>query len=988
VVVLVLYAADGRLTDLHRHQVAAFGEAGYRVALVVNSAAFQRDAGALDTPASLVIIRENVGFDFGAWTYAVNLIGGLELVRSVTFTNDSLLPVSALALARTRLRAHEAPEDIVFLSANAEVKPHLQAFFFTVKQPALQADALSLLAEMPTYGAKDALIRGEEIHLAARFGAAGHCHGTLYPCPAAEASGANPTIHHWQDLLELGFPFLKVQLFSSGRLAPDSPEAASVLPAHLREALARHLAVRVETAAPAAPDPNQPPQPTFNVRSRFTTRGVLQSWNPPEAATPTLVLPFEGAAAAPPRRVLAVVHCFYTDVAETILTRMADPGMAAAGARFVFALTTDSADKAAALRALVARLGLSAEVMMCPNRGRDVAPFLTACRRYIDGADLILHLHTKKSPHDSELATWGAFLLDNLIGGPAVVASILHLFEAGATGMVYSGHLRRVAMRRNWGYDYPAACDLLARLGIRISADSILEFPTSTMFWARPDVLAPLLALDLRPEDFEPEAAQEDGTLAHAIERCLCYLTEHAGYRAHRVAHFSRVSELSGPTMRVAQIDLPGYLKRLAPRLIGSTGPTSRFFTAESRIYPVGIAPSGQARRRFNLLIPSPQPESIYGGLATALQVAPSLWRLIEDCDLRIIVAGGKLDRLGLGELAARIGTTVTLAGPDDDTGGVTAVALRRRRFVPLALRRGDLFFATAWWTADLGFRLLDEQRRIFGVAAPLVYLIQDFEPGFFAFSDQYALADATYRRPEDTVALINSEELAAFMHRRAHFDPAWCLPYRINPEIGRRLEPTVKEKIILVYGRPRLPRNAFPIIVEGLRRWQGRAPHENCAWRIAFAGQAFEPELIDELENAAPLGKMSLDAYAELLNRSAIGIALMISPHPSYPPLEMAAAGLLTITNNHESKDMSARADTILSLDLITPDAIADALDAARARVRLDRPTAPVAVRRLPSPYPALDPAAVVSHLLGAASARKRSPLDDRGPDQAASTL
>ena len=767
VVVLVLFAADGRLTDLHRHQISAFSAAGYRVVVIVNSAAFHRDAGALDTPASMVIIRENAGFDFGAWAYAANLIGGLERVRSVTFTNDSLLPVSTGALTLTRARANEAPDEVVFLTANAEVRPHLQGFFFTLKQRALQAGALSLLAEMPTEATKDALIYGEEVHLSDRFAAAGHRPGILYPCRAAEASGANPSIHHWQDLIELGFPFLKIRLFSIGRLAPDAPEVAALLPAHLRAALARHLAVRVETAGPRSGDPNQPAQPTFNVDGRFTDRGVLQSWNLPDAAAPTLILPFERLGPATPRKVLAVVHCFYTDVAETILTRMADPGMAAAGARFDFALTTDSADKAAALRAIVARLGLAAEVMVCPNRGRDVAPFLSACAAHGAGADLILHLHTKKSPHDSELAAWGAFLLDNLIGTPDVVASILHLFEFEDTGMVYSGHLRQIAMRRNWGYDYPAARDLLARMGISISADSILEFPTSTMFWARPQVLEPLLALKLRPEDFEPEAAQEDGTLAHAIERCFCYLVEHTGYRAHRVAHFSRVSDLAGETMRLQQLDLPGYLKRLAPRLTGSTGPTARFFHAESRTYPVSVAPSRQTRRRFNVLIPSPQPESIYGGLATALKIAPSLWRLIEDCDLRVIVVTGKLDRLGLAELSARIGTTVTLVSPDDDTGSVTAVALRRRRFLPISLRRSDLFFATAWWTADLGFRLLDEQRRIFGAGAPLVYLVQDFEPGFYAFSDQYALADATYRRPDDTVALINSEELATYMHRR-----------------------------------------------------------------------------------------------------------------------------------------------------------------------------------------------------------------------------
>jgi lipopolysaccharide biosynthesis protein len=984
VVVLVLFAADGRLTDLHRYQISAFSDAGYRVVLVVNSAAFHHDAGALDTPASMVIVRENLGFDFGAWAYAVNLIGGLERVRSVTFTNDSLLPLSTPALAATRARVSGAPEDVLFLTASTELRPHLQSFFFTLKQPALRANALSLLAETPTDATKDALIHGEELRLSDRFAAAGHRPRALYPCRAAEASGMNPTIHHWQDLIELGFPFLKVQLFSIGLLAPDAPEVAALLSADLRDALIRHLAVRVERGAPRVRDPNQPARPTSNMRGRFTKQGVLQSWNLPDAATPTLLLPFDELTPPTPRKVLAVVHCFYTEVAETILTRMADPSMSTAGAQFVFALTTDSADKAETLRDIVARLGLTADVMVCPNRGRDVAPFLTACAAHIEGVDLVLHLHTKKSLQDRELAGWGAFLFENLIGTPDVVRSILHLFDSEDTGMVYSGHLRRIAMIRNWAYDFPAARDLLARMGISISADTILEFPTSTMFWARPEVLKPLLALNLGPEDFEAEAAQIDGTLAHAIERCFYYLTEHTGYRAHRVAHVAMLSDLAGETIRLQQRDLPGYLKRLAARLTGSTGPISRFYQSETDAYPVSVATARRPRPRFNILIPTAQPEEIHGGLATALNVAPSLWRQIKDCDLRVIVTTDRLDRLGLAELSARFGNTITLVGPDDDTGGVTAVGLARRRFLPIGLRGDDLFFATSWWTADMGFRLLDEQRRIFGASAPLVYFIQDFEPGFYPWSVKYALADATYRRPEDTVALIDSEELAVYMDRRARFSAAWCLPYKISPTIGARLKPTVKEKIILVYGRPRVPGNAFHMIVEGLRRWQGRAPEQNCEWRIAFTGEKFDGVLIAELENATCLGKTSLDDYADILNRTAIGLSLMISPHPSHPPLEMASAGAVTITNNYEGKNMTARADTILGLDLISPDSIADALDAARARVRFDRLTAPVTVRPLASPYPAMDSAAVVSHVLS----RRRTAPEEGGQDRQARAI
>jgi hypothetical protein len=55
-----------------------------------------------------------------------------------------------------------------------------------------------------------------------------------------------------------------------------------------------------------------------------------------------------------------------------------------------------------------------------------------------------------------------------------------------------------------------------------------------------------------------------------------------------------------------------------------------------------------------------------------------------------------------------------------------------------------------------------------------------------------------------------------------------------------------------------------------------------------------------------------------------------MISPHPSYPPLEMAEAGVLTITNKYGSKDLSQRFPEIISIDRVDPQLLADAIGAA----------------------------------------------------------
>ena len=67
-------------------------------------------------------------------------------------------------------------------------------------------------------------------------------------------------------------------------------------------------------------------------------------------------------------------------------------------------------------------------------------------------------------------------------------------------------------------------------------------------------------------------------------------------------------------------------------------------------------------------------------------------------------------------------------------------------------------------------------------------------------------------------------------------------------------------------------------------------------------------------------VGKLTLDEYARVLSESAIGISLMVSPHPSYPPLEMAAFGAIVITNGYQNKNLSISfSDNIYSLDPFT---------------------------------------------------------------------
>ena len=53
-------------------------------------------------------------------------------------------------------------------------------------------------------------------------------------------------------------------------------------------------------------------------------------------------------------------------------------------------------------------------------------------------------------------------------------------------------------------------------------------------------------------------------------------------------------------------------------------------------------------------------------------------------------------------------------------------------------------------------------------------------------------------------------------------------------------------------------------------------------------------------------LGKLTMQDYDRVLRTAQIGLSLMLSPHPSYPPLEMAAYGMVVVTNRYGTKDLS----------------------------------------------------------------------------------
>ncbi len=174
-------------------------------------------------------------------------------------------------------------------------------------------------------------------------------------------------------------------------------------------------------------------------------------------------------------------------------------------------------------------------VRVVENRGRDIGPMLLHFREELLKYEYLCRVHTKKSLHaDGAMEGWREYLLSGLLGSERVIDDIFKLFrEHPDVGIVYPRTFYKLPYWvHTWLENRHVGNALLGRLGIKERPIGYFDFPAGSMFWARVKALEPLLRHRFQPEDFPQEAGQNDGTLAHAIERSFVLVANNAGYQA------------------------------------------------------------------------------------------------------------------------------------------------------------------------------------------------------------------------------------------------------------------------------------------------------------------------------------------------------------------------------------------------------------------------------------------------------------------------
>jgi hypothetical protein len=306
-------------------------------------------------------------------------------------------------------------------------------------------------------------------------------------------------------------------------------------------------------------------------------------------------------------------------------------------------------------------------------------------------------------------------------------------------------------------------------------------------------------------------------------------------------------------------------------------------FSANTPLQTYLLPPS--TRRRVSVVTDSIGAGSLFGGVGTALIFASLLANRLQ-ADLRIITRGDRAKPEPLAHLL--------------NVYGIELKGESQFRFAPaydtsqdIDFQLDELFITTSWWTTAATVPSIP--------AASIIYLLQEDERMFYPFGDDHQRCQQMLRNNEIRF-LINTrllfEHLVAsglgqLSQRALWFEPAF--PSEVFKP--RAPQPQAKRKF-LFYARPHNVRNLFYLGIEVIEAAIEQQVLDLDHWDIVLVGKDI-PEirfgrdyLPQRLEN------LSWQTYAELVGSVELGLSLMYTPHPSYPPLDLAASGAVVVTN------------------------------------------------------------------------------------------
>jgi rhamnosyltransferase len=486
-----------------------------RIVVISNSPLSDERYNKLSEFCDEILIRENKGFDFGAWKDALLKDGFEKLAKynNLTLINDTCFG-PLFDLETIYLDMEQKDIDFWGLTNNKNDKfgmpkthkpipEHIQSYFICFKQKVVNSDSFKAFWENIKYEDKiEKVIQKYETQFTQILIKAGFRYSVFLDKAGFPEIKSDLAVRRPDLCLKFKVPFLKVKSFLS-----------FPYPKYIIKLLQENTCYPVSIIFDYLNQIYDPDKMLFIQDKLFFNKtrniDVLQN-----------------------TKMAIHLHSYYTDILDKFMLFLNNTD-----ANFDLYITTDSPGKKDIIYNYLRDQACSSklkEIIITKNQEKDIVPWLSIKDR-LNQYDIVGHFHTKKSLDTEEWigAAWLEDLLDSLLHE---IGSIMNEFYNNKTLRIIIPEVPYI-FRKLFLSGFSVSlnkisCDLWNRLECHKSLDfgTIKSItPMGNMFWYRPAVLKPLFELQLLPGDIPQEPLQKE-TILHAIEHILVYIAWNEGY--------------------------------------------------------------------------------------------------------------------------------------------------------------------------------------------------------------------------------------------------------------------------------------------------------------------------------------------------------------------------------------------------------------------------------------------------------------------------
>jgi len=321
-------------------------------------------------------------------------------------------------------------------------------------------------------------------------------------------------------------------------------------------------------------------------------------------------------------------------------------------------------------------------------------------------------------------------------------------------------------------------------------------------------------------------------------------------------------------------------------------------------IRPLDCFPTPSAGPRLSVVTDAVDAASLFGGVGTAL-VLGALAANRMQAVLRLVTRTVPPDPGAVGRVLTANGVHLE--------GRLEVVHVPHRGGRELPLTDDDVFLATSWWTTRSLLSTVHRER--------VAYLLQEDERMFYPVGDDRLRCEQTLHEP-DVLTIVNSrllldhllrgpEPIPDLADRAVWFEPA----FPAAAVSDTRPQPSGKRRLFF-YARPHHLRNLFCCGLEALAGAVADGTFHPDDWEIYLVGKDVPDLVFPHGLKPRRIEGLSWSQYQAFVRTMDAGFVLMDTPHPSYPPLDLAAAGAAVLTNSRGNKqDLSQYSANIFAV-------------------------------------------------------------------------